>query len=384
MDDKQAIIDINDAIERDDPVVTTKLLKCLPHLLRRDIGGTWLHRAAANGSLECVKALVSLGLSPSEPKPDDPYVPEGPVYDAVIEAHIHVVKWLLEHGANSNCTVNGVVRNFALSSAVSNGHFDIVELLVEHGADVNATWAGMNALTNSYAQPEIYDYLRAHGAREPAEIAGIDTTKSHQDILEHITRHIGKPQPLAQQQIVENDPKIAIHVVPASAKERHVTLVTTGMSDRAMTVPPLGGQYRYAELFMDLPTDWPTTAKKLAEPRYAWTLAWLRKIAHHPHDNKTWLGGRATIIDNGEPPEPLAKGVPFTCILLLAEAGKFGQPTLPDRRWLQFYRDFPIYTEERDLERKVGITELIKLFEKHKISSTFDPKRKNVATLRGK
>ena len=44
---------------------------------------------------------------------------------------------------------------------------------------------------------------------------------------------------------------------------------------------------------------------------------------------------------------------------------------------------FPIYTEERDLERREGVEVLVKLFQKHKIASTIQIGRKNVAKPSG-
>jgi hypothetical protein len=379
------IVDIDEVIERDDGPQVRRLLVAHPQLLHLDVGNkTWLHRAAQKGCLESVKALVALGLDANAPRPKTPDTsPEGPVYSAVIGGHAHVVKWLLEHGANSNCTVNGVVRNFALSSAASNGHFEIVQLLVEHGADVNAAWGGMNALSNARGHPEIYAYLCARGAVEPTELTA-PTDSLRQMVEKHVTKHVGKPAPLSQQEIVPGDPPISIHLISPTGTRKRVTLVTTGMSDRPMIVPKGGEEYQFAELLIDLLGDWPTTPKKLSDPTYSWPLDCLRRLARYPHDHNLWLGGARAVVANGDPPAPIAPGVPFTAFLLLTSDQPEDRLALLDGRVVHFYRVFPLYTEEYRLEREQGTDALIKLFQRHKVAMTADPTRKNVAKPRVK
>jgi hypothetical protein len=382
---------IDDAIERNDALTLTSLLTAHSELINLDVGNiTWLHRAAQRGCLDAVQALVALGLSVNARRPQTPdQNPEGPVYSAVIGGHAHVVKWLLEHGANSNCTVQGVVRNFALSSAASHGHFEIVKLLVEYGADVNATWSGRNALSNAWGHPEIYFYLKSKGAKLPEgddELPEYDFPGSDDPVkvvVRHMTRHYGKPKPLAFQEIVPSALPIAVHVVPASTKRKAITLFTTGMSAEPLTVPEGRENYRFAELVLRLPADWPMTPKAIEKPENLWPFLALRSVARRPHEQKTWLD-TATILENGSPAQPLAAGVPFTAWLALTDESETGRALVADGRVIQFYLLVPLYPEEVRLEREKGITELIKLFQKHKVSMTVDLNRKNVAKTKRK
>jgi hypothetical protein len=163
--------------------------------------------------------------------------------------------------------------------------------------------------------------------------------------------------------------------------EGQVALVTTGMSDRPMTVPKGQEKYRYAELVIYLPADWPLTDKALNDPRSFWPIEWVRRIARYPHDNHTWLGGPSAIIANGEPPKPLAPNTKLTCMLVLVESSDFGTLSLPDGREIVFYSLFPLYTEERDFEKRKSTGHLLHLFQKHEIDTVVDIHRPNVAKL---
>jgi hypothetical protein len=163
-----------------------------------------------------------------------------------------------------------------------------------------------------------------------------------------------------------------------------LALVTDGMSARPMTVPPGGEEFRFAELVIYLPKGWPLTDRALKDPNHFWPVEWLRRIAFYPHQNRTWLGGPAAVIANGEPPEPLAPNTKLTCLLAMTEESAFGALTLPGGRNVVFYTLFPLYTEERDLEKEKGTPHLIRLYQKHGISQVVDVQRPNVAKPSGR
>jgi hypothetical protein len=160
-----------------------------------------------------------------------------------------------------------------------------------------------------------------------------------------------------------------------------LALFTEGMSLRPMRVPKGCEEYRFAELVIYLPRDWPLTARALDDPKYFWPIEWLRHIARYPHEHKTWLGGRSAVIANGDPPEPLAPNTRLACILAVAEESEFGQLRLPSGDVVTFYTLIPIYTEERDLEVKKGIEHLIRLFRKRGVGFIVDINRPNVAKI---
>lgn len=182
------------------------------------------------------------------------------------------------------------------------------------------------------------------------------------------------------------DLPIAIHVIRTEDEQ---ILVTEGMSARPMTVPEGGEAFQFAELVLRLPSDWPLTLDAFANPQHYWPIEWLKRIARYPHDNDTWLGGPHTIIANGEPPEPFAPNTKMSCLMLLANPSEFGRWTRPtvarsgDRpqqaeEEVVFYDVFGLCTEERDLELRGGLPELLKRFQERFISKVLDPQRPNV------
>jgi hypothetical protein len=341
-----------------------------------------LLHAARGDKVDMVALLVEFGGDINAPQAAD--MPEGALVEAAREGAVNVVRWLLDRGAKVNYQVQGMTRCVALTGAVCDGHLEVVKLLVERGgADINAVWAGQNALGNAmmYGHKEIEVYLRSKGAKEPSRLAAKAPPSETDPILDHIETYLGKPNPLSLQEILPSDPPLVIHVV---LKANCQILVTRGMSDRPMTVPPGGENYRFAELLIYLPRGWPLTARSLGDPNHSWPLEWLRRLAHYPHEHDSWLGGPATVIANGDPPQPLAPNTRLTCLLAITEASEFGWLTLPDGRRVAFYTLYPLYTEERDLEVDQGVVYLLRLFQKHRIGNIVDLRRPNVALPSGR
>ena len=178
-------------------------------------------------------------------------------------------------------------------------------------------------------------------------------------------------------EFAQTDLPIAIHVIRTEDEQ---ILVTEGMSARPMTLPAGGEAFQFAELVLRLPSDWPLTLKAFANPNHYWPIEWLKRIARYPHDNDTWLGGPHTIIANGEPPEPFAPNTKLSCLMLLANPSEFGRWTRPtDGAEVVFYDVFGLYPEERDLELREGLPELLNRFQDRFISNVLDPERPNVA-----
>jgi ankyrin repeat protein len=96
-----------------------------------------------------------------------------PLGYAAREGHRHIVRLLLEHGADPNIPEDLATRGAALYLASCGNHLEVAELLLEHGADPNA---GMDSseccLTigmirhGDQAKP-LQELLRRHGAYAP-------------------------------------------------------------------------------------------------------------------------------------------------------------------------------------------------------------------------
>jgi hypothetical protein len=289
----------------------------------------------------------------------------------------------LDHGAKIDN--RGGTRGTTLIGAVNSGSVELVKLLLARGAEVNATYdkPPKNALSHAlmYGHEEIAKLLRAHGAIEPRSEPAKKPVTLRDEIFSHVTKNIGPVQELELAEIVPGVVSVAIHVVPPAKGRKHITLFTTGMSDREMTVPRGDEEYRFAELLMQLPSDWPLTLEAFKDPNNYWPIEWISRIAHYPHEDDSWLGGSHAIIANEEPPERFAPNTGFTCMLLLTEDTKFGRLRTKSGRIINFYTMIPLYTEERDLERERGTPHLLRLFQKHEISTVVDIKRLNVAEL---
>ena len=316
-------------------------------------------------------------------QPVDDFGPEGVIERAASKGATRVVSWLLNHGVQLNSEVRGTTRCMPLTLAVIDGHFEVVKLLVERGADFNAVWDDKNALTFAimYGHKEIEEFLRSKGALEPRQLRGEagpakGAGDAESEFLEHLRQHHGEPEALALREIVPGEPSIAIHVVPID--EHAKLLVTHRMSARPMTTPAGEEDYRFAEAQILLPADWPLDAKALADPRNFWPIEWLRRVARYPHDHRTWLGGKVAVFANDEPPKPLAPDTKLTCVLAIASPGPDGVWKRSDGSHVLFYELHPLYTEERDLEKRRGVAELLQRFQTHGVGQVVDVKRKNV------
>jgi ankyrin repeat protein len=366
---------------RDTGLARELLARHVDELKQRGRLNDLLRYAARRDNLEMVKVLVEFGADIHAPEAEN--LPDGVIYRAAGDGAVNVVRWLLQQGVQINFPwPDHSGENYCSSLIVASfqGHLEVVKLLVEQGgADINAlSGRGYTPLSYAimYGKRDVEAYLRSKGALETEQLQDKKPAPAADVILAHIERHLGKPNPLALQEIVAGDPPITIHAVPM--KDR-LALVTTGMSARPMTVPPGGEEYRYAELLIYLPKEWPLTQETLADPNYFWPIDWLRRIARYPHEHHTWLGGPFAIIANEEPPQPLAPNTRLTCLLALPEAREFSTLSLADGRRLVFYTLIPLYTEERDLEKAKGIEELLTLFQSRKVSMIVDINRPNVA-----
>jgi len=355
--------------------------------------GSWLHWASKKGQLAIVKYLVENG---ADVNLRGGIADAGPIQGAIFGGNIEVVRFLLAHGAILE--VSTPDRN-ALFWAISNGRVDIAELLLHVGIDPQVIYRSVtgklkNAL--SYAQErgekDIERFLLGVGCRLPIEgvdvplgeqgktIANTTQESDHKKILEHLRPVIGPIDSHSLQEIVPvtGEFQIAVHTSPPNDQHPYLTIFTTGMSDRAMTVPKGKEEFKYAELVMFLPADW--LHPKSMKGDSFWPVEWLRKIAYYPYLNDTWLGGPATIISSSEPPEPLGPNTSQTCLLLVADFSDIKPLAIRSDKTVRFFTVIPIYTEERDLEKKHGIAKLIHSLKQAGVTTVVDPGRASVVT----
>ena len=387
MDDKQIAKEIRTAIKLGDvEKVATLIGSDKAWLEMMTPFGTWLHVAASRGKLEIVKRLVALGADVNR---NGGVSGGGPLNRAASDGHIDIVRYLLACGAKMD--VSEPERN-PLFGAIYGGHIAVARLLIGSGIDTHVKYTGesmkgMDALAFAHerGQSDIVELLTSSGteAALATEIRPVTSCKGHAGIIRHFEEHHGPVQDLALTEIVPGDPPVTIYVIRQSDHSRWLTLFTVGLSDRPMIMPEGSEKYRYAELLMYLPPDWPLSFEAFADPDNFWPVQWLRKVAYYPHLNETRLGGNCLIITNDEPPKPLSPNAGFTCMMLLHDPNVDGsRMKCEDGREIFFYVLLPLYTEERDLEMKRGLGTLLKLFDQNVGPHVVNVGRVNVATGR--
>jgi hypothetical protein len=174
--------------------------------------------------------------------------------------------------------------------------------------------------------------------------------------------------------LVPDEVPVAIHT---AFHLDHYCLFTSGMSERAMTVPPGGEAYQFAELVLYL-DGWDTDIDEWQTPEHLWVINWVRRLTQIPFENDTWLNGKWTILSNEDPPRPLSEFTEMTCWLLLGEKDPLDRATLPDGKSVCFYTLMPIHTAERDFALDKGIRALLRRFDEHGVYVPFNPDRPSV------
>jgi hypothetical protein len=148
------------------------------------------------------------------------------------------------------------------------------------------------------------------------------------------------------------------------------TFVSSGMSDLRMALPKgISSEYFRTELifYCNEPLD-----------RYAEIL---RKLAHFPHDNKTWLGPGHTF-PNGQPPIPIFEESTVLDSFLfmptiVSPDNDLAKKLLLGGDPVNFLWLVPLSTAECNLKLKKGVDALYDIFEKVHHPYIFNPNRKS-------
>jgi Suppressor of fused protein (SUFU) len=215
--------------------------------------------------------------------------------------------------------------------------------------------------------------------QKPFEIA-IGDPQHIQLIESHIAKHMGQPDSVFHE-VISDLVHVDVHFVPSGPNRNFHTLVTGGMSARAMNAPAGHEDFSYAELFICLPANWPVREQDFKVSRNSWPLRLIKYLARMPHEYDTFLASGHTV-PNGVPPEPFAAKTQFCCALIAPTRlapKEFGTLTVSPEMKIHFYAVVPLYKEEMDLKLKSGVQALYERFDRYGISELLDIKRRNVA-----
>ena len=358
---------------------------------------TWMGYAATWGHVDVVNLLIDLGFDIDAVESED----ETALWQAIRKENDEILELLLDRGANPNI---GRLLILAMTCDEDEQRWKYIKLLVERGIDVNQIFEiggdpdDLQTALDWCPFEDIAAYLRQHGAKFAKELGitpGASPRKDDtprfkllEEVVEFFDANMGQSDCRQQTEIVQTGHPIAIHFIPPADDRQHWTLFTTGLSIEPMHTPSDDPEFAYAELYIQLPGDWPmhrvlkldassdsspvateSKAKDIASA--LWPFVWLRKLGQYPHDNATHLGGPLTIYAEDDPPTPIIPGQRFTSMMLFADQS-FERS---DGNTVYLFRLLPLYTEEREVEIKHGVPELFKALDQGKVPFIVDVNR---------
>jgi hypothetical protein len=401
--------EMSSVVNRDDsPALAAFINEDKSRLARETSSGPCLQYAAQQGKLNAVKCLVELGADVNR---RGGIIERTALEEAIYEGHTDVVEFLLAHGSSFDLSVPNHNPYFI---ALHGNHIEVIKFLLNRGVDTHIVYRGTsgklkNAISfaRDLAKHEIENVLVAAGCRMPVEgldvavneaevqallsaeqteednfedIAGaVSAATDEQEIVTFVSHRFGKTEPVALRELLPVFPDVglAIHVIEGSRQHPFVTLYTTGMSSRAMLVPPEQSEFQYAELMLHLPSTWPRLRDANATDLAAlWPIAALRRIAYHPHCAGTWFGDCHTV-STADPPEPLGPNTRLSSALLVAD--KLKPLKSSTGKTIRFFTVYLLYPEEMALVAKQGVGELLRRFQENRVTPLVDVNRPNVA-----
>lgn len=316
----------------------------------------YLFSAARQGNVEVVEVLLDFGMDVNY---SSDFGGDRPIASCLVNPSLDLIHCMVRHGAELNYAVkNSHVHSPPLLRAILANQLEITTFLVESGSLINAgNLRGTSPLSIALklGRAEIADFLRSRGGLETHELPGY--VLPHPS-LAYVENTLGNAQRVSWLPDGSNSLYAVWH-------EDHFGLFTVGMSDRVMRVPPGEERFRHAELMLHLdPEVWESDPEEWQNPEGCWPIDWMLKLAEWPFEDDSWLGGKVTVIANGEPPAPLSDFTEMTCWLLRYEKSPLQSFDLPNGKQGLFYTPMPIHTLERDYERQHGIVRLLQSFAK--------------------
>lgn len=212
--------------------------------------------------------------------------------------------------------------------------------------------------------PKLYDDFVIAPRQRPEFAEAID---------QHVSRYFGRVASVWHE-LASHLIGVHVYVVPPTDERPFHTIVTSGMSDRPMTMPAAHGVAPHAELMMCLPPEWPIDTDCLNDDQAGWPLRMLKQVARLPHEYGTWIGEWHSVPHG----EPYAPGSPFTGVVVTPmlrapeEARIIQIPGGPD---VDLLAVVPLHPAELALKMEEGTDALIDALDRGGVTELLDPNR---------
>jgi hypothetical protein len=196
----------------------------------------------------------------------------------------------------------------------------------------------------------------------------------------HIIEHFG-PIAYVFHEIASHLVAVHVYVVEPTPERPCHTLITSGMSERPMTLPEGHDITAYAEVMLCLPAEWRLDQESLRDERWYWPVRLLKQVARLPHEYGTWIGEWHSV-PNGDPPEPYAAETPFAGVVvapMLLVRPEARTIEVPDGTRVELLALIPLHPAEIDLKLTRGTGALIEVLDGGDVNELLDPTRPSLA-----
>lgn len=184
-----------------------------------------------------------------------------------------------------------------------------------------------------------------------------------EDIQNALTPLLGEN--FVYHEIVSTAAHIDVLVFAPTPERDRWTFVTSGMSDKQMTVPEDldADQYGYAELVIAVPGDWFAEDDKgmirqadLDDETKYWPIRTLKFLARFPHEYQTWFWETHTI-PNGNPAEPFAADTAMDGVVLASLTDwpdEYRTVRAADGKLINLFAVIPLHPDEMQAKLDLG------------------------------
>ena len=199
-------------------------------------------------------------------------------------------------------------------------------------------------------------------------------------VLQHIETYVGKIGKSMHDQKFESAP-LSVHIIPKVHGQEFSALVTSGLSFAPMHPPQPMEFFKYSELLLKLPLDWPLSPENLKDEKYFWPAGELFSLMKYIHSNQQWFCDMHTF-GNGDPPLPFAKNTGLCGFLfmfpLISFSPEFCELKIDEYKSVIFLQLVPLYKEEMDYAITQGSEKLLERIERKEIPDYINLHRENL------